>query len=72
MAGMSETQFLVDMHRWAMQGHIDYIGEVKESANDLVEHVNTYVRAQQQNDEAASSALKRLTGGPTNSPSAQA
>src|SRR5437879_869492 len=44
MAGMSETQFLVDMHRWAMQGHIDYINEVNESATDLVEHISQYVR----------------------------
>jgi len=65
MAAMSETQFLIDMHKWAMQGHIDYIGEVNESTNDLVEHINQYVRSQQQNDQATSGALKRLTSTPT-------
>ena len=60
MAAMSETQFLIDMHKWAMQGHMDYLGEVKESANDLVDHVNQFVKAQKANDEATSSTLKRV------------
>jgi len=74
MAAISETQFLIDMHRWAMQGHIDYLGEVNESANDLVEHINQYVKSQQQNDQAASGAFNRITGtatpGVPSSPSA--
>jgi hypothetical protein len=67
MAAMSESQFLIDMHKWAMQGHIDYIGEVNESANNLVGHINQYVRSQQQNDDATSGALKRVTGNSTRS-----
>jgi len=65
MAKMSETQFLIDMHKWAMQGHIDYLGEVNESATNLVEHISQYVKSQQQNDQATSGALKRLTSTPT-------
>jgi len=48
-----------------MQGHIDYLGEVNESATNLVEHISQYVKSQQQNDQATSGALKRLTSTPT-------
>ena len=60
MAAMIEPSFLRDMHRWAMQGNIDYLKELNESIEQLSQHIDAVVKAQQNNDQAGRSAAQRL------------
>ena len=60
MAAMTEPAFLRDIHRWAMQGHIDYLNELNESIDQLTQHINAVVKTQQNNDQAGRSAAQRL------------
>jgi hypothetical protein len=60
MAAMTEPAFLRDIHRWAMQGNIDYITELNESIEKLSQHIDAVVKAHQNNDQAARSAAQRL------------
>lgn len=60
MAAMTEPSFLRDIHRWAMQGNIDYITELNESIEQLSQHIDAVVKTQQNNDQAGRSAAQRL------------
>lgn len=60
MAAMIEPAFLRDIHRWAMQGHIDYLNELNESIDDLSLHIDAVVKAQQNNDQAGRAAINRV------------
>lgn len=62
MAAMIEPSFLRDIHRWAMQGHIDYLNELNESIDKLTQHINAVVKAQHSNDQAGRRAVRHLQG----------
>jgi hypothetical protein len=69
---MIEPAFLRDIHRWAMQGNIDYLNELNESIEKLTQHINAVVKAQQSNDQAGRAAIQGLQGTLAAGPAGQA
>jgi hypothetical protein len=60
MAAMIEPSFLRDMHRWAMQGNIDYLKELNESIDQLTSHINTVIKSQHNNDQVGKSTINSV------------
>lgn len=60
MGAMIEPAFLRDMHRWAMQGFIDYLDETNESIENLSAHIDAVVKNHVTNDQAGRGAFRRV------------
>ena len=60
MGAMIEPAFLRDIHRWAMQGQIDYLNELNESIDQLSQHIDAVVKAHRNNDQAGRAAINKV------------
>ena len=60
MGAMTEPAFLRDMHRWAMQGHIDYLNELNKSIDQLSQHIDAVVKTHQNQDQAGRAAINSV------------
>lgn len=70
MAAMSETTFLADISKWAVQGHIDFVNEFNDSMDQIAAHARSTVTAHDAVDQDSakqiSSVLNLTRNDPTN------
>lgn len=50
MSALSEASFLLDISRWAVQGHMDFVGEMNNAIEELQQHNQQVVKTHEEND----------------------
>lgn len=56
MSALSEASFLLDVSKWAVQGHIDFLNEMNDKIKQLQQHTQQVVKTHQENDRAGAKA----------------
>jgi len=63
MSAMSEASFLLDISRWSVQGHIDFVNEVNSSLEQLQQHNQQVIKSHDENDKAGAQRVQNTLPG---------
>ena len=63
MSALSEASFLLDISRWSVQGHIDFVNKVNTSLEQLQQHNQQVINSHDQNDKAGAQRVQNSIAG---------